>query len=182
MYSETLTLKDGRSVLMKHAGADDGALFSDFLHKLGASSEFMLTHPGDMAMTGEYAKNLEKIDSGGFYALNAIDTDTGAMIGNAALYFGQRVKLAHTAGLAMGVLPEWQGNGLGVWMLERAIRDIKQQPKIQRLQLVVMDGNDHAKRMYERAGFEHEGRRIKAVRQPDGSFRDEFFMGMWIGE
>lgn len=181
MESETITLKDGRSVLIQHGKAGDGALFSDYLHKLGASTEYMLTHPGDMAMAGEYEKSLAKIESDGFYALNAIDPETGAMVGNAALYFGQRVKLAHTAGLAMGVLPEWQGIGLGVWMLQRAIEDIKQQPKIQRLQLVVMEGNDHAQRMYERIGFEHEGRRIKAIRQPDGSYRDEFFMGMWIG-
>tara|TARA_R110000737_G_scaffold120671_4_gene153064 strand:- start:85965 stop:86513 length:549 start_codon:yes stop_codon:yes gene_type:complete len=182
MEHETRSLRDGRSVLIRDGQVGDGALFHDYLAELGASTEYMLTHPGDMSMAGVYEKSLEKIEAGGFYALNAFDTESGAMVGNAALYFGERVKLSHVAGLAMGVLPEWQGNGLGMWMLERAVQDIKRQPKIQRLQLVVMEGNEHAKKMYERAGFVHEGRKVKAVRQPDGSYRDEFLMGMWVGD
>lgn len=169
-------------MLIRSGHAGDGELFRAYLAELGASTEFMLTHPADMRMAGVYENSLAKIASGEFYALTAIDEDTGKMIGNSALYFNEPVKLSHVAGLAMGVLPDWQGNGLGVWMLKRSIQDMKQHPKIDRLQLVVMDGNDHARRMYERIGFEHEGKRIKAVRQPDGSHRDEYLMAMWVGD
>jgi len=82
----------------------------------------------------------------------------------------------------MGVLPQWQGIGLGSWLLERSIEDMRNNPKILRLDLIVMDGNEHAKAMYERAGFAVEGHREKAVRQPDGLFDGETMMGMWIGE
>ncbi len=182
IHTEKLKLNDGRSVLIRDAQAEDGELFRAYLTELGASTEYMLTHPEDMRMAGVYESCLSKIDTGGFYALTAIDEDTGTMIGNSALYFNEPVKLSHVAGLAMGVLPDWQGVGLGAWMLKRSIEDMKQHPKIKRLQLVVMDGNDHARRMYERIGFTHEGKRVKAVQQPDGSYRDEFLMAMWVGE
>ncbi len=181
MDTESVQLRDGRSVVLRHAELGDGALFRAYLTELGASTEFMLTHPGDMAMADTYERSLSRIGSRGFYSLHALDPEVGVLVGNASFYFTDRVKLSHTAGLAMGVLPDWQGAGLGMLLLERAMDDIRTYAQISRLQLVVMEGNEHAKRMYERVGFLDEGRSIRAVRQPDGSFRDEYRMGMWIG-
>ncbi|MGV6814964.1 MAG: GNAT family N-acetyltransferase, partial [Phycisphaerales bacterium] len=177
--SEIVRLKDGREVQLRYGKTGDGQLTYDFMLALGKSTDRMLTHPRCMRTPEQYEANAAKIADGEFYSLCAIDPDSGAIVGNAAFFFGARVKIAHVAGLAMGVLPEWQGLGLGSLLLNRAVEDMRKNPRILRLDLIVIDGNEHAKAMYERAGFVVEGHRDGAVRQPDGSFEGETMMGMW---
>jgi len=180
--AEIITFKDGREVLIRHGQPGDGQLTYDFMLALGESTDRMLTHPGCMRTPEQYEANVAKIADGEFYSLCAIDPSTNAIIGNAAFFYGARVKISHVAGLAMGVLPDWQGLGLGSLLLNRSIEEMRKNPKIHRLDLIVMDGNEHAKAMYERAGFIVEGHRDGAVRQPDGSFDGETMMGMWVGD
>lgn len=182
MNPETVKLKDGREVLIRNAQPGDGRLVHEYLRVLGASTPYILTFPGDIGTPEHYESRVSKVDEDMFYSMSAIDLDTGRIVGNTSFSFAQRVKLSHAAGLGTGVLPDWQGIGLGSWMLKRAIGDMRTNPKIHRLELTVMDGNDHAQGMYERAGFVVEGRKLKSIRQPDGSFRDEILMGMWIGD
>jgi RimJ/RimL family protein N-acetyltransferase len=181
MNPETVKLKDGRSVLIRNLQPDDGDAVCRYMQELGDSTPFILTHRGDMPTPEHVRARLERVGAGEYYSLVAIDPASDAIVGNTSFGFGTRVKLAHTAGLGTGVLPGWQGVGLGSWMLDRAISDMRTNPKIHRLELTVMDGNDIAQRMYERAGFMIEGRKDRSIRQPDGSYADEILMGMWIG-
>jgi len=181
MEPETISLKDGRSVRVRFAQAGDGPLVYDYLLALGASTPYILTFPEDMRPKDQYETH-EKIKDGLFYSLLAFDPASGIIVGSTSFIFGARVKLAHVASMGTGVLPGWQGVGLGSWMLDRAIADMKTNPKIHRLELTVMDGNGTALRMYQRAGFKIEGRKDRSVHQPDGSYADEILMGMWIGE
>lgn len=182
MEPETITLKDEREVLIRDAQPGDGQLVYDYLRALGATTPYILTFPGDIGSPEHYESRVSKIDEDMFYSMSAIDPQTGQIVGNTSFSFAQRVKLAHAAGLGTGVLSDWQGVGLGSWMLNRAIEDMRANPKISRLELTVMDGNELAQGMYERAGFVVEGRKIKSIRQPTGEYKDEILMGMWIGE
>lgn len=154
----------------------------EYLRVLGASTPYILTFPGDIGSPEHYESRVSKIDEDMFYSMSAIDPDTDQIVGNTSFSFAQRVKLSHSAGLGTGVLPDWQGLGLGSWMLHRAIKDMRANPKISRLELTVMDGNEHAQAMYERAGFIVEGRKVKSIQQPTGEYKDEILMGLWIGK
>ena len=180
--SETVPLKDGREVVLRSSGRGDGPAVLAYLKALGESTEFILTHPGDTPGLGPVEERIEWIGQGKFYSLVAVDPITGAVVANTSYSFSPRVKLEHIADLGTGVLPAWQGVGLGSLMLLRSIEDMKANPKIHRLELTVMVGNDRAQKMYERAGFVAEGRKMKSIRQPDGEYRDEILMGLWIGD
>jgi len=180
--TETVTLKDGRSVLIRNSQRGDGAQLYDYLSALGASTEFILTFPGDMQTLEWFEQRIERIEQGEFYSLVGIDPESQTIVANASYRIGTRFKLAHTAELGMGVLPAWQGVGLGTKILDRSIADMRNHPEVLRLDLTVMKGNDRALAMYERAGFVIEGCKRRAVRQPDGTFGDEIVMGLWIGE
>ncbi len=179
---ETITLNDERKVQIRSALPGDGVKIHAYLRALGESTPFILTNAADMREPEVYEQNAQKSADGSMYVLNAIDPENGKIIACTSLHPGSRAKIAHAAGLGTGVLPEWQGVGLGSWMLNRAIEDMKNRPDILRLELTVMNGNDHARRMYEQAGFAVEGVKPRSIRQPDGSFNDEILMGMWVGE
>jgi len=182
MEPETITLKDGREVVLRSSGLGDGAGVLAYIKALGESTEFILTHPGDLPGLDQFEERIEWIAQGKFYSLVAVDPKADEVVGNTSYTYSPRVKLAHVANLGTGVLPAWQGAGLGSLMLSRSIEDMKANPKIHKLELTAMVGNDQALAMYERAGFVVEGRKIKSIRQPDGEYRDEIMMGMWIGE
>jgi len=182
MESESVKLKDGRVVLVRGAQPGDGVRVHAYLSELGASTEFILTCEEDMRSAEMFEENIQRIKTGEFYSISAIDPESGAIVGNTSFNFGTRKKITHVAGLGTGVLPGWQGAGLGTWMLDRCIADMRANPKIHRLELTVIKGNAHALMMYERAGFVVEGCKSRSIHQPDGSYVDEILMGMWIGD
>jgi RimJ/RimL family protein N-acetyltransferase len=182
MSDETLKLRDGRRVVLRSSRRGDGPAVHAYIKALGESTENILTYPDDTPGLEPIVQRIELIESGRFYSLVAMDPDTGQVAGNTSYTIGARKKLAHSAELGMGVLPAWQRVGLGAMMLNRSIEDMRANPNIHRLSLTVLDGNDHALKMYQKAGFELEGRRVRSVRQPDGTYADEIVMGMWIGE
>ena len=65
MDTESVQLKGDRTISLRSAKLGDGDLFRAYLTKLGESTEFMLTHPGDMAMADAYEKSLARIASNG---------------------------------------------------------------------------------------------------------------------
>lgn len=177
--SEKRILRDGREVLLRSSGPGDGPAVLAYLKALGESTEFILTHEGD---TPDLAAVEERIAGGGFYSLVAVDPLTGEVVANTAYSFSPRVKLAHVGDLGTGVLTDWRGVGLGSLMLGRSIVDMRADPRIQKLELTTMVGNEYALKMYERVGFVVEGRKSRSIRQPSGEYRDEILMGMWIGD
>ena len=182
MESELITLKDGRAVHLRGSTQGDGPAVLAYITALGLSTEFILSHADDLPTLEQVDGHIEMIPQGKFYSLVAIDPDSGGVVGNASYRFSPRVKMSHVGDLGIGVLPDWQGSGLGSLLLARSIEDMRAKPGIVRLELTVMNGNDRALRMYDRAGFVVEGHKNRSMRQPDGSYADEILMGLWIGD
>ena len=180
--NELIELKDGRTVLLRSSAIGDGRAVHTYLKALGDATEFILTHAGDLPTLGAIEERIDLVAQGKFYSLVVIDQNSDEVIANASYTFSPRAKLAHVANLGIGVLPDWQGLGLGSLVLERSIEDMKLNPQIHKLELTTMVGNDHALKMYERVGFVVEGRKLRSIRQPDGEYRDEILMGLWIGD
>ncbi len=182
MDSESVTLKDGRAIHLRGSARGDGPAVLAYIKALGDSTDFILTHAGDQPTIEAVDERIEMIGDGKFYSLVAIDPGTGEVVGNASYSFSPRVKLSHVGDLGIGVLPAWRGTGLGSILLKRSIEDMRAKPGIVRLELAVMEGNDLAFGMYERAGFVVEGHKSRSMCQPDGSYSDEILMALWIGD
>ncbi|MCU0454465.1 MAG: GNAT family N-acetyltransferase [Bacteroidetes bacterium] len=67
----------------------------------------------------------------------------------------------HSGRLGMGLLPAYRGRGLGRRLLESALAAAKL-IGLKRIELQVFASNGPAIKLYERAGFVHEGRRDRA--------------------
>lgn len=69
----------------------------------------------------------------------------------------------HGGTLGMGLLPRYRGMGLGGWLLESTLH-LAEQRGLRRLELTVHEDNLNAIKLYEKHGFQLEGRKRNAVR------------------
>ena len=83
---------------------------------------------------------------------------------------------AHTGRLGMGLLPEYRGRGFGARLLEAALHGAFEQG-LTRIELEVYESNRAAIALYERRGFQHEGRKRRG-RELDGRSEDILCMAL----
>jgi RimJ/RimL family protein N-acetyltransferase len=83
---------------------------------------------------------------------------------------------AHVGHLGMGLLPDYRGQGIGTRLLRAAI-DEARAAGFERIELSVYGGNARAAALYRKAGFAHEGTRVRG-RKLDGEYDDVHMMGL----
>ncbi len=112
-------------------------------------------------------------DNEGRVALVALHQ--GLVIGNCSLNQVARVRRAHCADVAMGVSPSWQGQGIGSRLLAAVLEVADNWMNLRRVELTVYVDNQAAIALYQKFGFETEGRlRDYAIR--GGQFVDVLSM------
>ncbi|MGC5698599.1 GNAT family N-acetyltransferase [Pseudomonas sp. NFXW11] len=99
----------------------------------------------------------------------------GAVIGSCSLEQMARVRRAHCASIGMGVSPAWQRQGIGSRLLAAVLEVADNWMNVHRVELTVYADNLSAIGLYQKFGFESEGRlRDYAVR--GGQFIDVLSM------
>jgi putative acetyltransferase len=79
--------------------------------------------------------------------------------------------------LTVAVAPESQGRGIGQQLFKRLLDDAATlTPRIERVELLVREGLNHAIRLYERAGFRTEGRFERRFRLANGTYEADLQM------
>jgi RimJ/RimL family protein N-acetyltransferase len=82
----------------------------------------------------------------------------------------------HVGRLGMGVIEAYRGKKIGTELMGRALRDAFQKG-LQRVELDVWASNERAIGLYQKFGFQIEGRKRKA-RFIDGNYEDTITMGL----
>jgi len=86
----------------------------------------------------------------------------GKIVGVLDFHREKRQQTAHGGSFGMSVSKECRSQGIGTLLLEALISWALTQG-ISRLELQVFENNRSAIRLYERMGFQHEGRRRRAI-------------------
>ncbi len=102
--------------------------------------------------------------------------------GNVTLGFSSINRNKHTAGMGMGVLPKFQGRGVGDFLMGLAIKVGESKTGIARLELHVCAGNIRARNLYSKYGFIEEGILKNRWIYPDGKLDDEIIMSKLFPE
>jgi L-phenylalanine/L-methionine N-acetyltransferase len=100
----------------------------------------------------------------------------GRVIGMSALHEDQHPRLAHSAGLGMGVLPEYWSMGIGSRLMAALLDLADNWLGLHRVELEVNTDNPAAIRLYEKFGFVIEGTKQYHA-WGDGRLADSHFMG-----
>ena len=172
LEEDELFLPDGRNVRFFCPGRDEAENVVFCLQKCAGETEFLIRYPEKLENLTEEAEAavLESCRENPLHLMLACSVE-GKIAGTGSLVVKNRKKLCHRGEVSISFLQVYWGLGLGsamMEMLERAGRILS----LHQLELTYIDGNERARRLYDRMGYAQTGTLPDAVRMKDGTFRD----------
>lgn len=172
----TVALKDGRTCLLRPAMPEDSEAMIEYMVKTAGETPFLLRYPDEIAYTAEgeaafLARALE--DPGSAMMAAVVD---GRIAGNSSVGgIGDKRRIRHRCSLAIALYREFWGLGIGTAMIGYQT-ELARQMGFEQMDLEVVADNLQARALYRKCGFEETGRRVRALRYDDGTYRDEILM------
>lgn len=158
------------SLTIRRAEADDcDAVYEMFTASTVYSGTLQLPYPSREYWRRRLTENTDSV----YYLVGIIE---GRIVGMAHVATSTRPRRKHAGAIGISVHEDWQGKGVGKELM-RAIVDLADNwLNLTRLELEVYADNQAAISLYERFGFDVEGRlRQHALR--NGEFVDSIVMG-----
>ena len=166
---------------IREATPDDADSMLAHLEELRAEPGIhIITQPGESFLTVEdeakFITALNSADNSLF--LVAVDAENNVI--GALLFQGkERRAVRHVSSLSISVAQAWRNKGVGSALLTRSIEWARSSNVVKRLELHVFAENTRAIRVYEKLGFEVEGRLRRGIFR-DGQYHDELVMGLLL--
>lgn len=171
----TITLKNGRQAIFRSPRKEDAAELLNYLRQTAEETDFVLRYPDEITMTLEQEETfIERINQSenNYMIICLVD---GKHAGNCSMQFHDKRKVRHRGEVAIALVKEFWGMGIGTFMFEEMIRIARECGKTQ-LELGMVDGNERGLALYRKMGFREYGRLPNAFHQKDGTMRDEILM------
>lgn len=176
--AKKLTLKDGKSLVLRPLGPEDAEAMLDFLRVTSTQTTFLARYTDEVTTTLEEEKTMlaQRLEDPFLVDMAAFTAD-GELMGNCTLHrLAAWYRMAHRAEMSIAIRQSHWHMGLGTLLVERAIQAAREMPGIEQVELTVMGKNRRAMALYERLGFVRVGERPKAFRFRDGSYDSEIQM------
>jgi len=171
-----ITLKDGIECLLRNALPGDARDVRSFTIEAAKTSEYLVMLPDEITETHWRTREKLKRYLDAEDELVLIALDGPMVVGQLMAVKTKRARLAHGIDMGIAIKDGWRGRGLGRAMIEFMIKWAETAPRIERIELHVHSENHTAIHLYESLGFEHEGRRRKAIKYADGRYMDDLIM------
>ena len=104
----------------------------------------------------------------------------GKLAGNCLISFRTGLKDRHRASVAIALLQEFWGLGIGTKLFEEMFRIAEERGGVRQIELDFIEGNSRARGLYEKMGFRITGLKPDAIRMKDGIFVNEYMMVKWL--
>ncbi|MDP3058310.1 MAG: GNAT family N-acetyltransferase, partial [bacterium] len=155
---DNIYLPDQRIVSIRKATIADASALVSYMHAISAESEFLSFGAGEFDKTIEdecqTIINWGKRDN----CLYLVALLEGEIVGHLTYAGGTRKRTHHTGEFGIAVQHDFWGLGIGKALMSILICWANANPIIGKINLRVRDTNYKAIAIYERLGFQHEGR------------------------
>lgn len=172
-----ITLKNGKTVLLREAMTEDAQELIDAEKIYLRESDYMLSYEEEFTNTIEdeiaWIKSMDNDNS-----LLLIATHKGEILSTLSLHNRRFKKLEHTAEIAIAILNEWQGVGLGTALFEATIAWCKEKTSLEIICLDAFAENIVAYGLYQKVGFTEDGRKRNYFKDRDGNYQDNVSMSL----
>lgn len=175
MEEVSVSLKDDRKVIFRQARVEDAKACIAFMQSVYSESEYLTRYPDEFVCSEEIEKariaRFDFIRSGTF-----VLEEAGQIIGNVSIReIGRQDKVKHRCLLGISILKAYWSQGLGKFLMQRAI-DFATQVGYEQIELEVVTENFRGVPLYTSYGFEIYGTRPRAFKLRDGRYMDEYLM------
>ena len=173
-----ITVKDklGRDVVLRNAELSDAENLIKYLKVTSDETPFLMKDGDEITMTMEMEEAFLRSKIEDERELVLVATVDGRHIGNCGLMsFGDYRRYQHRCTVAIALYQEFCGFGIGKLMLETVL-DKAKSVGYEQAELEVIAGNDGAKTLYEKLGFEEYGRFPDSTKYSDGTYADSYWM------
>ena len=174
--SRTVTLKDGRTCILRPTHPDDSAAMIEYMKKTAEETPFLLRYPDEVSYTLEQEQNIltSLLDDPSTVMMAAVVD--GKVAGNSSVSgIGTKRKIRHRCSLAIALYREYWGLGIGTAMIGY-LAELAERIGYEQMDLEVVAENTQAQALYRKCGFQESGRRIGALKFDDGTLHDEILM------
>ena len=178
MFFETKTvkLKNGDTAVFRSPCAQDAPEMLDFLKKSTEETHFVMRYPEECNETVEQEEAFLLSLNDSSSSLMIVCTINGKIAGNCQLKFmNRRIKTRHRCNVAIGILKQYWGLGIGTLMFQEMIAFAKAQGARQ-MELEYIEGNERGHALYTKMGFSVFGERPNAYQLKDGTLLKEILM------
>ena len=167
-------------VRIRPIASSDAEAFLSLCLALDSDTRTMMLEPGERSISvDDQHRRIADLRTGTQHETLVADLE-GRLVGFIEIEAGSYRRNRHSASLALGVLRESRGQGIGGQLLSAA-EGWARAHGLHRLELTVMVHNEPALRLYRSHGFCIEGTRADSLRV-DGVFVDEFAMSKLLRE
>lgn len=175
LRSETVRLRDGRSVLVRPGTVDDAAPILENINLVCKEELYLLMDgvPYDLEQERAWLSEFDGERNVLFVAVHE-----GAIVGQADCHGGTTSKTRHTGLLGIAIRDGWREVGLGRTLMERLLEWMRSRG-FEKAWLEVFSTNERARRLYESLGFRAEGVR-KGQFKVRGAYVDDVTLGLWL--
>jgi RimJ/RimL family protein N-acetyltransferase len=167
-------------LIIREGQPEDAEQIIAFVQRISAEPGISIVlEPGEFEFTVDQEQQFITDRAAEDNSLFLVAEAMGQIIGTLILRGGARRAVHHEAVLGITVAKEWRGRGVGDTLMSRAIEWARQSGVITRIELQVFTSNSSAIRLYQKHGFEIEGRRRKAVFR-EGKYHDDYMMALLL--
>jgi len=174
-----MKIKNGQDLVIRKAEKKDAQIMLDYLNIVGGESDNLLFGANEFMMTVEQ-------EEGFIESLNSSETSVilVGFIDEKVVCIGTlsaplRERISHQGDVAMSVLKEYWGLGVGSLLMSAIIDFAKNTGKLEILHLGVKADNLRAIKLYEKNGFQEIGCYSKFFKI-NGEYYDEILMNLYL--
>ncbi|MBR4867101.1 MAG: GNAT family N-acetyltransferase [Clostridia bacterium] len=177
--SKTIKLKNGNSAILKSPAPEDAEELLRCIIQACGETDHLARYPEEWNMTVEQEETwIHRVNSSPS-TLSILCYVNGKIAGNCELRLNTGIKSAHRATVAIALLREYWGLGIGSAMFEAMIQTAKDKG-IEILELEYIDGNDRGKHLYEKYGFRTVSKLPNAYKLKEGSYQSSITMQKYL--
>ena len=173
--NKTITLKDGRTALLRAVCKEDAIPMIAYLKACYEQTPYLMRYPDEFAVTAEQEATYLERQLVSPDVLMLVCEVEGKLAGNCQLDLNRWRKTQHRGQVAIALLKDYWGLGIGTAMFKEMIEKARQE-KLEQLELEVIEGNQRAIGLYHKMGFVCIGEKPNAIRLEDGSSLKELMM------
>lgn len=160
-YHKTITLKDGRTCVLRNGTEVDGQALLDIFILTHAQTDFLLSYPEETNKTAEQEAQFLKERTESANEIELLAEVDGIVVGSAGIgCVRDREKVRHWAEFGISVDRAYWGLGIGRALTEASIECAKAAGYVQ-LELEAVAENKNALALYKSIGFVEYGRNPK---------------------